>query len=419
MSNRKVIISTDIGSDVDDSLSLQCFSLSPTISIFSVIVTHGVLETRAKLAVKMLQNLGDNAVVALGAESHIGDVDPSFATPFITGFESVALTREERERPFPNPIDGIDLLIDQIRSDSPILVSIAPMSTLALALEKDPRIVNLIPHLYILGGMIDGAEHNFVHDPIAARIVLASGIPTTVIPVDILERVSHGELTELNGSPNQKMIARMAKAWKLYHELRAIQATYNQELQELSRAFDDKLCVVPAHQNPLPRWLEEIRRILEEYPKALERPNLPEEARELFTGLIDLAQLFVSLRFLLNEQNWLDDFEGCEASFALVLASKGLYHQLFRSGYLGIEYSELGVYDAYVPYLMENPDHCEIRSANLSVGPGGEMGIRKGSSHTLVTSIDHEHFRQFLRTRLKADSKKRPVRRLLRRLIRR
>ena len=57
-----------------------------------------------------------------------------------------------------------------------------------MAIKKDPTIVPKIPHLYIMGGtnnalgnITPSAEYNFWVDPEAAKIVLHSGIPITMV----------------------------------------------------------------------------------------------------------------------------------------------------------------------------------------------------------------------------------------------
>ncbi len=69
---------------------------------------------------------------------------------------------------------------------------IGPMTNLALAIRKEPRIVQALKELVIMGGAIRSggnvtplAEFNIYADPHAAHIVFHSGIPITLIPLDV------------------------------------------------------------------------------------------------------------------------------------------------------------------------------------------------------------------------------------------
>ncbi len=71
------------------------------------------------------------------------------------------------------------------------LCVLGPMTNIALALQKEPRIAARIKQIVVMGGgFFEGgnvtvaAEFNIYVDPQAAQIVLKSGIPTTLIPLD-------------------------------------------------------------------------------------------------------------------------------------------------------------------------------------------------------------------------------------------
>ncbi len=89
----------------------------------------------------------------------------------------------------------VDLLSGSERFD---IVETGPLTNIAAALEQTPSIAKNINSLWVMGGAIhvdgnvstepshDGsAEWNFYNHPIAAQRVLASGIPITVVSLDI------------------------------------------------------------------------------------------------------------------------------------------------------------------------------------------------------------------------------------------
>jgi purine nucleosidase len=88
---------------------------------------------------------------------------------------------------------AIDFLIERIlaKPQEIILFTIGPMTNLALAIRKEPRITEALKGLVIMGGAIRSggnitpqAEFNIHADPHAAHIVFHSGIPITLIPLD-------------------------------------------------------------------------------------------------------------------------------------------------------------------------------------------------------------------------------------------
>jgi inosine-uridine nucleoside N-ribohydrolase len=61
------------------------------------------------------------------------------------------------------------------------VLALGPLTNLAQALEAEPELVRRIPSLYLLGDFERCDCYNCATDPEAARIVLASGIPTHMV----------------------------------------------------------------------------------------------------------------------------------------------------------------------------------------------------------------------------------------------
>lgn len=112
------------------------------------------------------------------------------------------------------PADGhaVDFLIESVHKypGEIHLLAIAPLTNIAMAIQKDPTIVPKIPHLYVMGGtnnalgnITPAAEYNFYVDPEAAHIVLRSGIPTTMVGWEmctgysLMDNDDHAEIAAL------------------------------------------------------------------------------------------------------------------------------------------------------------------------------------------------------------------------------
>jgi inosine-uridine nucleoside N-ribohydrolase len=106
----------------------------------------------------------------------------------------------------PHPSDKLIVdLVRQYPKDVTVVV-LGPLTMLARALERDPDLTHLLHRLVVLGGAWHEpgnasavAEFHFFCDPLAARTVLHSGAPITLIPLDVSRKVlfSPTDLLEL------------------------------------------------------------------------------------------------------------------------------------------------------------------------------------------------------------------------------
>ena len=97
------------------------------------------------------------------------------------------------------PQHGVDFLIETLRSKKAgtiTLCALGPLTNIAMALVKAPEIAKRIGELVVMGGacfelgnVTPAAEFNIHVDPHAAAIVLDSGIPITMIPLDVTHQV--------------------------------------------------------------------------------------------------------------------------------------------------------------------------------------------------------------------------------------
>jgi inosine-uridine nucleoside N-ribohydrolase len=91
---------------------------------------------------------------------------------------------------------AVDWLIDTyMASDGDIvLCPVGPLTNIAFAIQKEPRILEKIPEIVIMGGAHDhgnmtaSAEFNIWLDPEAARIVVNCGRPIRMVPLDATHR---------------------------------------------------------------------------------------------------------------------------------------------------------------------------------------------------------------------------------------
>jgi len=105
----------------------------------------------------------------------------------------------------PRAAHAVDFLIETIRANPGeiILCPIGPMTNVAMALVKAPDIASMLAGIAFMGGaafvpgnITPAAEFNMLVDPHAAHIVLTSGVPLTMISLDVTRgvTVSHKRL---------------------------------------------------------------------------------------------------------------------------------------------------------------------------------------------------------------------------------
>lgn len=191
-----VILDTDIGTDVDDALALALILASPEVNLIGVTCVYGDVDLRARLARKLLRLAGraDLPVLA-GARQPLLGLRPVYWA----GHEGQGLLDSSEDGLAPDAEHAIDFLVRVVMSNAGRvhLVAIGPLTNVALALEREPRLARSLARLTIMGGAVRGpdsarlpyAEHNILSDPEAAHVVFASGAPITLVPLDVTTRV--------------------------------------------------------------------------------------------------------------------------------------------------------------------------------------------------------------------------------------
>lgn len=93
---------------------------------------------------------------------------------------------------------AVDFIIDTLRTEAPgtvTLCPLGPLTNIATALQKAPEIAPSVQEIVLMGGayfevgnITPAAEFNIYVDPEAAEIVFRSGIPLTVMPLDVTHK---------------------------------------------------------------------------------------------------------------------------------------------------------------------------------------------------------------------------------------
>jgi purine nucleosidase len=124
-------------------------------------------------------------------------VQPLRASALVHGESGIGNSNLPEPQAGPVPKHAVDYLIERVLAEPKqlSLFPIGPLTNLAMAIRKEPGFANAVKELVIMGGAIleSGnitplAEFNIYVDPHAAHIVFHSGIPITLIPLDVTHK---------------------------------------------------------------------------------------------------------------------------------------------------------------------------------------------------------------------------------------
>jgi purine nucleosidase len=252
---KRILLDTDPG--IDDACAILLALASPEISLEGLSVVHGncSLEqaTRNALAVLELAH-ASHIPVTKGCELPL--VQPSLLAPETHGNSGLGYAELPEPRARPTVQHAIDFLIERILSapGEITLVAIGPLTNVALAIRQEPRVVEALKELIIMGGAIrhEGnttalAEFNTYVDPHAAHIVYHAGIPTTLVPLDVTYQciLTANDVQRLNkiDSPLTKLVVDATRFYMEFHdEYQSIQGCVINDPLALALTFAPGLC---------------------------------------------------------------------------------------------------------------------------------------------------------------------------------
>jgi len=228
----RILLDTDPG--IDDALAILLALAAPEIDLAALSIVHG----NCPLSVALRNGLD---VLALGGAAHIpvaaGCDRPLLRAPVharevhgISGLGYAVLPPSPAQ---PVAEHAIDLLIREVMAapGTITLVAVGPLTNVALALRKEPRLAGSLRELIYMGGAFRAegnisplAEFNVYTDPHAAQIVFSSGAPITIMPWDITRevRITRTQIERLlqRGGPIAHFVAEATRYYMEMHQAR-------------------------------------------------------------------------------------------------------------------------------------------------------------------------------------------------------
>ncbi|WP_189013119.1 nucleoside hydrolase [Paenibacillus marchantiophytorum] len=188
---RKIIIDCDPGHD--DAIAILLAGANPYVELVAITTVAGNAEVEKTTvnALKVCELAGITHIpVAKGAGQPLLRVRQTAADIHgDSGMDGPTLPHPQKSEEQEH---AVDLLIRKLmESDGDItLVPVAPLTNIALAMRKEPAILGKIQEIVIMGGGTFGnttpaAEFNIYVDAEAAKIVFESGVPITMMGLDL------------------------------------------------------------------------------------------------------------------------------------------------------------------------------------------------------------------------------------------
>jgi len=182
----KVVLDTDIGTDIDDAWALGYALKSPSFQLLGVTVSDADTAQRAKLACKLLYRLGRTDVpVAVGRATVA--VPPDRIDYQFTWAEDF-----QAYRPVSTP--AVEFIAETIRRNpgEVTLIAVGPLQNIGDLVRRYPDVVPLVKRVVLMSGSVGPnawsstavAEWNVKLAIPEAQAVYAASWPLTIVPLD-------------------------------------------------------------------------------------------------------------------------------------------------------------------------------------------------------------------------------------------
>ncbi|WP_284241166.1 nucleoside hydrolase [Paenibacillus glycanilyticus] len=245
----RIIIDTDIGSDIDDAMALALALRSPELKLEGVTTVYGDAHLRAKMVSKMIRLAGQSDIpVMAGLDRSLLGNRPIW----MAGHEGEGLLAKGEELEYDNR-HAVDFIVETVMNNPGeiTLIPIGPLTNIAASLIREPRIANNVKEIVLMGGATrladNGAdirvvEHNIACDPEAASVVFGSGAPIVMVGLDVTMKVQITEaerqsLVATNDPLNLKLAGMMERWFDFVKE----QHTYMHDPLTVSLLIDRSL----------------------------------------------------------------------------------------------------------------------------------------------------------------------------------
>jgi purine nucleosidase len=215
----KILLDTDIGTDVDDAVCLAYLLSHPDCELLGITTVTGEAEKRASLASVLCQAAGKDVPIYPGADSPMrGEQRQPVAQ------QATALPRWPHESHFPKN-QAVEFMAETIRSHpgEVTLLAVGPLTNAGMLFTAHPDVPGLLAGLVMMGGNFDESgteagrvEWNVAGDPLASEITYKAPVRLhRSLGLNVTQQVmmSADEVREKFAAPLLRPVLDMAEIW--------------------------------------------------------------------------------------------------------------------------------------------------------------------------------------------------------------
>lgn len=282
----RILLDTDMGTDVDDAMCLALALASPEIELVAVTTVSGDARHRAGISKRLLALAGRDDVPVYAGRGEAVTTGSGFTS---TGHEGEGILGEG-DSPHFEAEPGTDAIARLLREHDDLeLVAVGPMTNLAVTLGADPNLASRVKQLTIMGGHIRGIEYggfsfpfgidyNLCSDREASVQTLRADVPTRLVTGDVTLQtwLREEDLARLERSdaPLLQALTRAIRVWSpLQNEIfsgfganmEADNVAFLHDPLALACAYDESFCtfeplaIEPTIENDVFRSIERPR----------------------------------------------------------------------------------------------------------------------------------------------------------------
>ena len=196
----KVILDTDIGTDVDDALALAVLLGSKDVDLIGITSVYGDAHLRSTIAMHLCSLLNRTIPTFDGENNPISGHEV-----WMSGSEGKNF--KDLDSFTPQPTSAVDFLVKAVvaEPDAIDVIAIGPLTNIARAIQSSHDFEKTVKRVWIMGGDFTQSrvEHNFKCDIDAARIVLESSIPISILDLPSSQKIiiRMDEIEQIRNAP--------------------------------------------------------------------------------------------------------------------------------------------------------------------------------------------------------------------------
>lgn len=196
----KVILDTDIGTDVDDALALAALMGSKEVDLIGITTVYGDVRLRSAIAMHLCSLVNREIPTFAGEGKTISGREVWVSGSEGRNYENLASFT-------PQITSAVDFLVNAVVSQpkSIDVIAIGPLTNIARAIQTNLDFAEKVKRVWIMGGDFTQSrvEHNFKCDIDAARIVLESNVPISILDLPSSQKtiIRMEEIEQIRNAP--------------------------------------------------------------------------------------------------------------------------------------------------------------------------------------------------------------------------